>query len=202
MHKHWGSLLTHCRFLAVVPKGNTKRQHQKAWLMPSKSNSGKHSMSQDITIYWPIAGISYQQQWQLYVPTTCPEWNEGTDKDVKIPQWLSIHAGLTSECVSEVIELFAKQRAENTTKGMMWNEAAKHAATRQVMRPPPCPAKVVEPNTASLSSAFKQYTLLNLLTEAEAQSKSMDDAMVINKPAKPVAGLRKHSDNMDGKWTY
>ena len=39
---------------------------------------------------------------QLRAPTTCPEWNEGTDEDVKILQWLSIHTGLTSECVSEV----------------------------------------------------------------------------------------------------
>ena len=65
--------------------------------------------------------------------TACPEWNEGTDEDVKILQWPSIHAGLTSECVSEVIELFSKQQVENTTKGMMWNKAAKCAATRQIM---------------------------------------------------------------------
>ena len=69
----------------------------------------------------------------LRAPTACPEWKEGTDKDVKILQWLSMHAGLTSECVSEVIEPFAKWQAEKTTKGMMWNEAAKHAAARQVM---------------------------------------------------------------------
>ena len=79
----------------------------------------------------------------------------------------------------------------------MWNEAAKHAATRQVMQPPPCPAKAVEPNTASLSSAFEQYILLDQLTEVEAQSKSMDDAMVVDKPVKPVAGLSKHPDNTD-----
>ena len=70
---------------------------------------------------------------QLRAPTACPEWNEGTDKDTKVLQWLSIHAGLTSECVSEVIEPFTKQRAENATTGMTWNEAAKCAATRQVM---------------------------------------------------------------------
>ena len=75
----------------------------------------------------------------------------------------------------------------------MWNEAAKHAATRQVMQPPPHPAKVVEPNTALSSSAFEQYTL----TEAEAQSKSMDNATVIDEPAKPVAGLSKHPDHVD-----
>ena len=79
----------------------------------------------------------------------------------------------------------------------MWNEAAKCAATRQVMRPPPCLAKIVEPNTTSLSSAFEQYTLLTQLTNMEAQSKQADDAMVINEPAKPVAGSSQHPDNMD-----
>ena len=50
----------------------------------------------------------------------------------------------------------------------MWNEAAKCAATRQVMQPPPHSTKVVAPNTALLSSVFKQYTFLNRLTEVEA----------------------------------
>ena len=124
------------------------------------------------------------------------------DRDVKILQWLSIHTGLTSECVSEVIEPFAKWRVENTTKGMTWNEAAKRAATRQVMQPPPHPGKVVEPSTASSSSAFEQYTFLNHLTEAESQSKSMDDAMVIDEPAILVAGLSKHPDDMDSELMY
>ena len=44
----------------------------------------------------------------LQAPTTCPEWNKGTDEDVKILQWLSVHAGLICECVSEVIKLFAR----------------------------------------------------------------------------------------------
>ena len=47
-------------------------------------------------------------------PNHMPKWNEGTDEDFKILWWLSVHAGLTSECVSEVIEPFV----ENTTKGM------------------------------------------------------------------------------------
>ena len=130
---------------------------------------------------------------QLRAPTTCPKWNKGTDEDVKVFQWLSEHAGLTSECVSEVIEPFAKQWLENAINGMMWNEAAKHAAIRQVMRPPPPHlAKIVEPNTASSSSAFEQYTLLNQSVDAEAQPKQPDDAMVIiNEPAKPVAGSSK-----------
>ena len=134
---------------------------------------------------------------RLRAPTTCPEWNEGTDKDTKVLHWLSIHAGLTSECVSVVIEPFAKQQVENATTGTMWNKAAKCAATRQVMQPPPRLAKIVEPNTASSSSAFEQYTLLDRLVDVELQSKPLDDAMVINEQAKPVAGSSKHPNNMD-----
>ena len=88
---------------------------------------------------------------------------------------------------------------------MMWNKAAKHAATRQVMQPPPHLAKVVDLNTALLSSEFEQYTLLAQLTDAEAQSKLLDDAMVVNKPAKPVAGSSKHPDDediVDGELRY
>ena len=134
---------------------------------------------------------------QLRAPTACPEWNEGTDEVVTILKWLSIHAGLTSECVSEVIELFARWWAENAMTGAMWNEAAKHAAKRQVMRAPPHPAKVAELNTALLSSSFKQYTLLGWLADVEAQSKPLDDAIVVDKSAKPVAGSSKHPDDVD-----
>ena len=70
---------------------------------------------------------------QLRAPTACPEWNVGTDEDVKVLQWLSEHAGLTSECVSEVIKPFTKWQSENAINGMTWHEAAKHVATRQVM---------------------------------------------------------------------
>ena len=69
---------------------------------------------------------------QLRAPTTCPEWNEGTDEDITVLHWLSKNAGLTSECVTEVIELFARRRLENAITGKMWNEAAKHAAVKQV----------------------------------------------------------------------
>ena len=81
----------------------------------------------------------------------------------------------------------------------------KHAATRQVMQLPPCLAKVVAPNTALSSSVFKQYMFLDRLTEAEAQLTSTGDAIIINGPAKPVAGLSKHpddTDNVDGKLIY
>ena len=79
----------------------------------------------------------------------------------------------------------------------MWNEAAKRAATNQVMWPPPCPPKAVEPTTALSSGEFNQYTLLARLSDAEAQAKPLDDAMVINEPTKPVAGSSKHPDDVD-----
>ena len=143
---------------------------------------------------------------QLRAPTACPKWNEGTDEDITVLHWLSKNTGLTSECITEVIELFARQQLENTTHGTTWNEAAKHPAARQVMQPPPCPAKAVEPNTASLGSEIKQYTLLPQLTDAEAQSKPLDDAiMIVNEPAKPVAGSSKHpndEDIIDGELRY
>ena len=82
-------------------------------------------------------------------------------------------------------------------KGTTWNEAAKCAAARQVMQPPPHLAKVVEPNIALSSSAFKQYTLLDQLAEVDAQSKPLDDAMVIDEPVNLVAGSSKHPDDMD-----
>ena len=70
---------------------------------------------------------------RLRAPTACPEWNEGTEDDEKVLHWFSQNAGLTSQCVAEVIEPFARWRSENTTHGTTWNEAAKHAAARQVM---------------------------------------------------------------------
>ena len=80
----------------------------------------------------------------------------------------------------------------------MWNEAAKHAADKQVTRPPPYPAKAVELTTAPSSGTFKQYTLLDRLSDAaKAQTKPINDAMVIDKPVKPVAGSSKHPDNTD-----
>ena len=68
----------------------------------------------------------------LRAPTTCPEWNEGTEEDEKVLHLLSQNAGLTSECVTEVIELFARWQSENSISGNMWNEAAKHATVKQV----------------------------------------------------------------------
>ena len=69
---------------------------------------------------------------RLRAPTTCPEWNKGTDKDVIILHWLSKNSGLTFECVTEVIKPFARRRSENAISGKTWNEAAKCAAVKQV----------------------------------------------------------------------
>ena len=45
---------------------------------------------------------------RLRAPTAYPEWNKGTDKDITVLHWLSKYAGLTSECITEVIEPFAR----------------------------------------------------------------------------------------------
>ena len=80
----------------------------------------------------------------------------------------------------------------------MWNEAAKRAAVKQVTQPPPGSIKAVESTTAPLHGTFEQYTLLNRLSDAvKAQTKPSDDAMIVDEPAKSVAGSRKHPDDMD-----
>ena len=98
---------------------------------------------------------------RLRAPTTCHKWNEGMDEDEKVLHWLSKNAGLTSECVTEVIKPFARRRSENAITGRTWNEAAKCAAAKQVTQPPPFPVKAVESTTAPSSGTFKQYTLLD-----------------------------------------
>ena len=98
---------------------------------------------------------------RLRAPTACPKWNKGTDEDEKVLHWLSKNAGLTSECVTEVIEPFSRRRLENTITSKTWNEAVKRAAAKQVTQPPPRPVKAVELTTALSSGTFKQYTLLN-----------------------------------------
>ena len=135
---------------------------------------------------------------QLRAPTTCPESNEGTEEDIAVLHWLSKNAGLTSECITEVIEPFARRRLENAITGKTWNKAAKHAAVKQVMQPPPCPIKAVESTTTPSLGTIEQYTLLNRLSDAaKAQTKPIVDTIVINKPAKTVADSSKHPDNTD-----
>ena len=135
---------------------------------------------------------------QLRAPTTCPEWNEGMEDDEKVLHWLSQNAGLTSECVAEVIEPFTRWRVENAISGKMWNEAAKHAATKHVSRPPPRPVKAVESTTAPSPGTFKQYTLLDQLSDAAiVKTQPHNDAMIVDEPVKPVAGSSKHPDDTD-----
>ena len=67
----------------------------------------------------------------------------------------------------------------------MWNEAAKRAAAKQVTRPPPRPGKAVELTTAPSFSTFKQYTLLDQLSDAaKVQTKPSDNAMIVDEPVK------------------
>ena len=143
---------------------------------------------------------------RLRAPTACPEWTEGMEDDEKILHWLSQNAGLTSECIAEVIEPFARWRSENAISGKMWNEAAKRAATKQVSQPPPCPNKAVESTTAPSPGTFEQYTLLDRLSVAKiVKTQPRDDAMIVDEPVKPVAGSSKHPDDMniiDGELIY
>ena len=116
----------------------------------------------------------------------------------KVLHWLSQSAGLTSECVAEVIEPFTRRQSENAISGKMWNKAAKRAAVKQVSRPPPCSVNAVESTTVPLHSTFEQYTLLDQLSDtAKVQTRPSNDAMIVNEPAKPVAGSRKHPDDPD-----
>ena len=134
----------------------------------------------------------------LRAPTACPKWNEGTEEDEKFLHWLSQNAGLTSECIAEVIKLFARRRLENAISGKTWNEAAKHAAVKQVSQPPPRSVKTVESTTVPSHGTFKQYTLLDRLSDAEkVQIRPSADTMIVNEPAKPVAGSSKHPDDTD-----
>ena len=120
------------------------------------------------------------------------------EDDEKVLHWLSQNTGLTSECIAEVIELFTRWQLENAISGRTWNEAAKRAVTKQVSRPPPRPVKAVESTTAPLPSTFEQYTLLDWLSDAaKAKTQPRDDAMIIDEPAKPVAGSSKHPDDTD-----
>ena len=69
----------------------------------------------------------------------------------------------------------------------MWNEAAKHAAV-----------KAVESTTALSHGTFKQYTLLDRLSDAvKVKTKPSNDTMIVNEPVKPVAGSSKHPNDTD-----
>ena len=177
----------------VTPKGMARAFKIRFW--ETFSAPGTYDILTDNQYKFPNSNDGCMR---LRAPTACPEWNKGTEEDEKVLHWLSQNAGLTSECVTDVIEPFARRRLENTISGKTWNETAKHAAVKQATRPPPHSVKAVESTTAPSPSTFEQYTLLDQLSDAaKAQTKPSDDAMIIDKPAKPVAGSSKHPDDMD-----
>ena len=96
----------------------------------------------------------------LRAPTACPKWNKGMDEDEKVLHWLSKNAGLTSECVTEVIEPFARRQSENAITGKTWNEAAKHAAAKQVTGPPPHPVKAVKSIVWYLQAVYTARSII------------------------------------------
>ena len=177
----------------VTPKGMARTFKIRFW--ETFSATGTYDILMDNQYKLPNSNDGCMQ---LRAPTTCPKWNEGTEDDEKVLHWLSQNAGLTSECVAEVIEPFARWRSENAISGKTWNEAAKCAATKQVSQPPPCPIKAVESTTAPSPSTFEQYTLLDRLSDAaKVKTQPHDDAMIVDEPVKPVAGSSEHPDDAD-----
>lgn len=124
---------------------------------------------------------------RLRMQTACPEWKEGADEDAKILIWLSVHAGLTSECATEVIEPFARRRFENQIHGTTWNDAAKWTAARQ-----PYHTKRVAASTSTLTNDNKA-PLIDLTTST--QSLNDDDNMIVDDAVKTVAESRRHEND-------
>ena len=143
----------------VIPSGIAKEltSMMQTWLM--NKAACPPAVRQEPDNQYKLPNSNDGCMW-LRAPTTCPKWNEGTDEDITVLHWLSKNAGLTSECITEVIELFAREQLENSTTSAMWNVAAKCAAAKQVMQPPPCPPKAVELTTALSRGKFDQYPLL------------------------------------------
>ena len=87
----------------VIPKGMARAFKIKFWEM--FSTPGYYDILTNNQYKMPNSNDGCM--W-LRASTACPKWNEGTDEDVKVLQWLSEHTGLISEYVSEVIEPFTK----------------------------------------------------------------------------------------------
>ena len=97
------NLLDWLWYQKITPKGMAHAFKIKFWEM--FSTPGYYDILNDGQYKMPNSSDGCM--W-LQAPTTCPEWNEGTDEDIKILQWISVHAGLMSECISEVIEAFTR----------------------------------------------------------------------------------------------
>ena len=111
----------------VTPKGMAHAFKIRFW--ETFSAPGTYDILMDNQ--YKLPNSNYGCMW-LRAPTACPEWNKGTEEDEKVLHWLSQNAGLTSECVTEVIEPFARRRLEDAISGKTWNKAAKRAAVKQV----------------------------------------------------------------------
>ena len=66
-----------------------------------------------------------QRQW-LHAHKKCPPLETDLEPS-SLAQWLRDNAGLTTQLVEEVVELYAAQRAEHILASPTWNEAAKRA---------------------------------------------------------------------------
>ena len=87
----------------VMPKGMARAFRIRFW--ETFNGPGTYDILTDNQYKLPNSNDGCMQ---LRAPTTCPKWNEGMDEDIAVLHWLSKNAGLTSECVTEVIEPFAK----------------------------------------------------------------------------------------------
>ena len=95
----------------------------------------------------------------LRAPTACPKWNEGTEDDEKVLHWLSQNAGLTSECVTEVIKLFARWQVENAISGKMLD--TNHRLISDKVHPAP-PSSAIPSVPRVHSYSITSPTLLRL----------------------------------------
>ena len=95
----------------VTPKGMACAFKIRFW--ETFNAPGTYEILTDNWYKLPNSNDGYMR---LRAPTACPEWNEGMDKDEKVLHWLSQNAGLTSECVTEVIEPFAIRESENAVR--------------------------------------------------------------------------------------
>ena len=95
-------------------------------------------------------------------------------------QWLGDNAGLATQLVEEIVKPYAARRAKHLSAGTTWNEAAKRAFQKRRPRAITT-SKTVAPHLEQIPSLLQQVT--------ENKSLDQNDAMVINEPDHPVAGL-------------
>ena len=100
-------------------------------------------------------------------------------KPSSLAQWLGDNAGLTTQLVEEVVELYAAQRAKHLSAGTTWNEAAKRAFQKWKPRAITT-GKTVAPYPEQIPSLLQRVT--------ENKSLDQNDDMIIDEPDHSVAG--------------